>query len=144
MTRKNKSSYADKHGKDLKINPDIAEMVKMRAVDGKMPCAVAFEISEDLKVTPYDVGANLDLMEIKISKCQMGIFGYPSGNKFIKPMKEVPVSLSNAVRENLIDGRLSCRNAWEIAERLGIGKMEVVSACDGLGIKISPCQLGAF
>jgi hypothetical protein len=144
MTKKDGNHYAGKHGRDIKINPVVAETVKNKASEGKLPCAVAFKISEEMGVPPAEVGVTLDLLEIKISKCQIGIFGYSRDNKVVKPLAEAPEYLEKAVRESLKDGKLACRDAWNIAQALGVGKMDVASACDGLGIKISPCQLGAF
>ena len=93
-------------------------------------------------VSPAEVGIALDLLEIKISKCQIGIFGYGRENKYVKPMADVPDSLKTAIRENLTDGKLACRDAWKIAEKLGIGRMDVASACDTLGIKIFAMPAG--
>ena len=144
MTKKNANHYAGKHGQNIKINPAVAEIIKKKTSEGKLPCAVAFNIAEETGVSPAVVGVNLDLLEIKLSKCQLGIFGYDRGNKIVKPIAEVPEYLEKAVRENLMDGKLACRDAWKIAEKLGIGRMDAASACDSLGMKISPCQLGAF
>jgi len=144
MTKKNENHYAGKHAKGLEVNPDLAEIIKKRTSEGKLPCAVAFNIAEKTNATPAEVGAALDLLEIKISKCQLGIFGYSRDNKFIKPMKEVPPSLENVIRESLTDGKLQCGNAWKTADSSGISRMDVASACDKLGIKIYSCQLGAF
>jgi hypothetical protein len=144
MARKNGNHYSGKHGQDIKIDPAVAETIKKKATEGKLPCAIAFKISEEIGVSPAEVGITLDLLEIKISKCQIGIFGYGRDHKVFKPLAEVSVYLEKAVRENLKDGKLACRDAWNIAQTLGIGKMDVSSACDSLEIKISPCQLGAF
>jgi len=42
------------------------------------------------------------------------------------------------------DEKLSCAAAWEIAGSLNISRTKVASACEAMGIKIKPCQLGAF
>jgi hypothetical protein len=52
--------------------------------------------------------------------------------------------MEEVIRDALDNDRLTCARAWEIAKKLGIGKMEVSSACEALEIKISSCQLGAF
>jgi hypothetical protein len=142
MTKRKR--LTDKHGKNVIPDPVLAERIKKRAIEGRLPCAVAFKISEELKIEPASVGVALDLLEIKISKCQIGIFGYDKGNKIAKPIDNVPDFLERAVRENLAMEKLPCRSVWQIAENLGIGKMDVTAACDALGIKVSPCQLGAF
>ncbi len=56
----------------------------------------------------------------------------------------VDSALEGAIRAALQEGRLPCRSAWEIAERLRVPKMDVSSACEALGLKVRPCQLGAF
>ena len=59
-------------------------------------------------------------------------------------MENVPDDLEDAIREKLINGKLNCASAWEVAKKLNIPKMHVSSACEKLGIKIKSCQLGAF
>lgn len=144
MTREDENNYASKHKKGIEIDPALAEMIKKKTSEGKLPCAVAFKISEEMGVMPAEVGVALDLLGIKISKCQLGVFGYGKGEKFVKSLDNVTDSLENAIRERLTGGKIACRDAWETAERLGTGKMDVASACDKLEIKISSCQLGAF
>jgi hypothetical protein len=144
MTKKNEKHYADKHGKDAKISPELAAKIKKTAAEGRMPCAVAFKIAEDMDIKPAEVGVALDIFEIRITKCQMGIFGYDKGNKIERPVGQAPDTLESAIRKKLAGGKLACRQAWQIAEESGIGKMDVTAACDAMGIKVSPCQLGAF
>jgi hypothetical protein len=144
MTREDDGSYGKKHSGDREVNPEIAKAVEKKAPDKKMTCAASFKIAEDLDVTPLDVGFTLDSFEIKIVKCQMGIFGYGSGDKPLKAVDSVEEELKKAIEGELREGMLSCKSAWEIAERLDVSRMEVTSACNFLKIKISPCQLGAF
>ena len=49
---------------------------KIRAslVNGKLPCAVAFKIAEELKVSPRKVGDMANRLKIKIAACQLGCF----------------------------------------------------------------------
>lgn len=144
MTREDEGHYTDKHSQDKEINPDIAELVRKKSSNNKISCAAAFKIAEDLDKEPAQVGATLDFLEIKIAKCQLGIFGYDKDAHVLKPMEHVPDPLKKAILEVLTDGKLRCRDAWKTAERMGIGKMDVTSACNALGVKISSCQLGAF
>jgi hypothetical protein len=43
-------------------------------VNGKLPCAVAFQIAKKLKVSPRQVGDAANRLKIKISSCQLGCF----------------------------------------------------------------------
>jgi hypothetical protein len=57
---------------------DIAKVLEdeMRAslVNGKLPCAVAFQIAKKLKISPKQVGGAANRLNIKIASCQLGCF----------------------------------------------------------------------
>ena len=57
---------------------DIAKVLEdeMREslVNGKLPCAVAFQIARKLKVSPKQVGDAANRLSIKIASCQLGCF----------------------------------------------------------------------
>jgi LAO/AO transport system kinase len=53
-----------------KIAREMQNIVK----DGKITCAQARKLAEDLKVPYSDVGAVADEFKIKIHKCQLGCF----------------------------------------------------------------------
>ena len=52
--------------------------------------------------------------------------------------------MEETIRSKLVDGKLACRDAWAIAKQYRGSKMAVSGACESFGIKIKPCQLGAF
>ena len=144
MTRKDKGHYAKKHPSDSKVDQKISEAVQGRISGGEISCAAAFKIVGDLEVSPLEVGFTIDILDIPVTKCQLGLFGYNPRRGFVKPAESVSSDLEDAIRKALVNDRLSCPAAWEIAERLGIGKMDVTAACEALKIKISSCQLGTF
>jgi len=85
------------------------------------------------------------LLGIRLVTCQLGLFGYAPEKKIVQPSETVDRALEDAIRAALQeDGRLTCRLAWELAERFQIPKMRVSAACEALSIKVRPCQLGAF
>jgi hypothetical protein len=144
MPRKAKGNYAGKHPDDRKVNLEIDEAVRKRTVSGKITCADAFSISNELKVPGEEIGFTADHLEIPITKCQLGLFGYRPRKKIIERVETVPQELEDAIRKALVSDRLSCAAAWEIADQYGVGKMKVASVCEALKIKIGTCQLGAF
>ena len=145
MTREDQGHYAKKHGFEKKIDQTLADRVKMRAVEGNIPCAVAFDIAGDLDVPPKEVGFTIDMLEIKLIKCQLGLFGYGPEKKAPQTNTNGTPALEQAIRDELREGTsISCATAWEIARKQSVGKREVSAACDILGVKIRPCQLGAF
>ena len=144
MTRKDKGGFGKKRPSGIELNPAIAEAVKQEASEGKITCAAAFRVAGKLKAPPGEVGTAIDLLEMPIIKCQLGLFGYGSSDKEVKAAETVSPSLETAIKESLASGKLPCASAWTIAERLKLPKREIASGCEALKIKIGPCQLGAF
>ncbi|MDM8526290.1 hypothetical protein QUF80_23170 [Desulfococcaceae bacterium HSG8] len=136
-------TFSEKHGADAK--PDIAtrdEILKY-AKNNELPCALAFQIAEDLEISASLVGKNIDLLNFKLIKCQLGLFGYPK-KKIVKARPDADEELKAAIRDALSDNRLPCKKAWEFASRFKIPRTAVSGACEAMNIKIKPCQLGAF
>ena len=138
------NSFARKHKGSIKINPLIKEAVLKRAKEEKLSCAVAFEIAKELGVEAAEVGKTVDLLNFRLMKCQLGLFGYLPEKKIIKPQNTENQDLKDAILNALVDGRLPCKNAWDIAAEFKIGKMTISSIAEAMKIKIKPCQLGAF
>jgi len=144
MSDKGKGSFAGKHGSQAVLDPELRHAVLKRARDRELPCAVAFDIGKACGVAPASVGRAADLLEVRLVKCQLGLFGYGPRKKIIKPAKAVAAALRSAILAGRIDDRLPCLTAWEIADSFSIHKMKVSEACEAMGIRIKPCQLGAF
>jgi hypothetical protein len=144
MTRKDDGHYKDKHPAGSEPDVGLAEILKKKATPDGLPCAVAFEIVAEEEVPPFDVGRTADLLEMPIIKCQLGLFGHKPEKKIVKPAQQVSEELRTAIREGMEHGRLPCRTAWNIADRFHLPKMAVSSACEAMGIKVRPCQLGSF
>jgi hypothetical protein len=144
MTRKQGQNFSAKHGPDAQADPTIKANVIENAAQGELACAVAFKIAGKLGVPPSEIGKTVDLLNMKLSKCQLGLFGYKPDKKKVKARVPENRQLEAAIRNALTDGKLSCTDAWAIANRFEATKMGVSGACESLGIKIKPCQLGAF
>ena len=143
MAHEDAGHYAAKHPPGTKLDAKIAEALREESRDGQITCAAAHRIARDLKVLPSDVGVALDLLELRIGKCRLGLFGYGE-KKAIKPAEHVSPELEDALRKSVVENRLSCLSCWKIAEELSLTRMEVSAACESLNIKIGSCQLGAF
>ena len=144
MMHEDKGHYSKKHPSDRKVKPEVVDALKKQISDRGISCAAAHKVVSDLGESPAEVGFTLDSLEAAITKCQLGLFGYHPEKKIVKPVETIVQELEEAIRTNLVNDRLSCKSAWEIAERFEIKRMEVASTCEALKIKISPCQLGAF
>jgi len=148
MTHKDAGGYAAKHAAGTVVEEKLAEAIRDKVVQGKISCAQAEKISARLGVNLNEVGAAVDLLEIRINGCQLGLFGYPKekfpGGKTVEAAQEVAPDVEAAIRGRLVEGSLSCKAAWDIAAEKGMAKLAVASACENLKIRIRPCQLGAF
>lgn len=144
MTHEDTGHYAAKHPEGLTPNPDIAERVRSKSMDGRIGCVAAHEIATELKVPPADVGVVIDLLELRINQCQLGLFGTGRKEKPRKPAADPPAELEDAINGSTHDGRISCQALWALAEANGVNRIEAGSACEALDVKVTDCQLGAF
>lgn len=144
MTHEDAGNYAAKHGPEVKADSRIADAIKEKISDGRITCAAMHGISKMIGVSPSEAGKTADLLEVRFAKCQLGLFGYAPEKKIVKPAEDISPEISNVIRESTESHRIPCFSCWEIAEKLGCGKMDISTACEKLGVKISSCQLGAF
>ena len=145
MTHEYEGHYRAKYGADLRLDPALAKCVHEKATDGHLTCASAFSISEKTGAGPAEVGRAADLLEIKITQCQLGLFGHMKERRnIVEPAKQVSMALEQAIQDRLISGKLPCKEAWEVAKRFGLSKIEITGACERLNIRLGPCQLGTF
>jgi len=144
MTREDKGHYRKKHPPEKSLPPALIAEVRKIARENRISCAGAFRVAAKTGMSPDQVGAAIDFEEISLEKCQLGLFGYETGKRLVEPAAEVSPRMTKAVEASLVDGRLPCASAWEIARRLRVSRMAVASACETLGIRLSRCQLGAF
>lgn len=122
---------------------NIIDTLKTAAIDNKLPCAKIFEICNEYSVFPDIAGFAMDKYKLKITFCQLGLFGFPEGKK-IPSCETVSKDLEDEIYSYIEDDKLPCAAAWNIASEMKIKKIDVAAACEKLGIKIGKCQLGAF
>jgi hypothetical protein len=146
MTRKEKAGFGKgKAGTSGgAINPRVREALQSRADEAGVACAAAFAVAAEIGVPPGTVGEAMDQLEIPIIKCQLGLFGYAPKKKIVKPAETVTADEEKGVRQALVKGKLPCATCWQLAAAFGKTRLEMASICEGLAVKISPCQLGAF
>jgi hypothetical protein len=144
MSKEHQEGYAGKHPKSAVLAESVAAALKKEIKDGRISCAAAHGVAEKLALSPADIGMALDLMEVRLMRCQLGLFGYTPEKRIVKKADEWDATLEKEIRQALQDDRLSCADAWSIARRKGISRLEVANVCEALAVKVRPCQLGAF
>jgi len=134
---------------DFTIDEAVANAIRDRLRDGKLPCAAAFKIAEAQEVTPLEVGKTADQMDIHLTRCQLGLFGYPGHAKGWETPDfaslNAPKGLEEAIRESVDEeGNVGCATLWALSEQFEIPRLYIGWFTDQLDLRISPCQLGAF
>ena len=137
---------------DERIHKTILEHLE----DGKLPCNRAFAIAHSLNVDPLSVGLVANEAGIRISRCQLGLFGYgpkaEGKHKIVHPMDQVPERLAARLRAEGESGPqaqagekgITCAAIWRAADGLGYRRIEASSAVEAMGLKVTRCQLGCF
>ncbi|HDP26224.1 MAG TPA: hypothetical protein ENN34_12385 [Deltaproteobacteria bacterium] len=126
----------------------LLEMMHIYPENDAMPCAVAHYIAAYLGISPLEIGKKATDEGIRLYQCQLGLFGYGrkgfSSYKIVGRTVEVPQESLDLIRSQAQESMISCSALWEIAEKTGITRAEAGNAADSLGLKVTPCQLGAF
>jgi hypothetical protein len=144
MAHEDKGKYFKKHPAGSKVDDDLKQEIINQVKNNNISCKKAEEIAGEVGFTLEETGKAIDILNINITKCQLGLFGYGETKKIVQPAKEITPELKESITSALKDGTLSCAAAWEIAKKLNIPRMKVCAACEALEIKIKLCQLGAF
>jgi hypothetical protein len=56
------------------LQEDVKARIKAAATEGRIPCAAAFRLAEELGLSRKDLGEVLNELKIKITHCQLGCF----------------------------------------------------------------------
>jgi hypothetical protein len=141
--------------KDKRIVPGakpdagLTAEIRGRILDGTLSCAEAFAVADGTGVSPLDVGRTADLLRVKLSHCQLGLFGYPGQGKGWDRsgagMGAAPDGLEAALKRRAgREARIACSDLWELAELYGVPRILAGDTADRMGIRVIACQLGAF
>jgi hypothetical protein len=144
MTRLDKDKYFQKHPDEVKVDDSLKQEILQKVNGDDISCVAAEEIARRKGIAQNNVGMAIDILNVNIVECQLGLFGYSPHKKIVQPAKEIGSVLKENILAALKNDRLPCSAAWVIAEKLKLSRMKVSAACEALQIKIKPCQLGAF
>ena len=143
MTHEDTGHYAGKR-RGVKLDERIAAKLKEKISQDRISCAEAHGIAAELNVAPAEVGTAIDLLEARIIKCQLGLFGHGREKNIPTLSEKVNPEIEQAVKSALVNNRISCATSWEIASRFNISRPMMAAVCESMKVKVSPCQLGAF
>ncbi len=143
MTHLDTGNYAAKHDSQI-VPEELKQQVTSAADNRRLSCAKAHQLAQTTGFSPAEVGKTADLLELRLTGCQLGLFGQSREKKIATAPSPPSQELQEALQQALKEQKLPCLEAWQIATRFNLKKTEVSAACETLNIKISPCQLGAF
>lgn len=125
---------------------EVEDAIRESLLDGRLPCKRAFDLASKLDLSPSNVRQAADEVDARISRCQLGLFGFEDlGEKrLVRALPKITESIEDRIRAALIDGCLPCATAWRIAEEEALPRFLIGCACDTLEVRIAPCQLGCF
>lgn len=126
---------------------ELRSAIRRNLVDGNLPCAKAEEIAQATGgASMKEIGRSADGDGIRISRCQLGLFGYRDfGTKGLaRACSEIPSELAQAIRSRAAGETLPCAAAWQLAKEHGLPRVAIACACETLEVRITPCQLGCF
>ncbi len=122
----------------------LAEEINASLTEGRLPCPVAFQMARKLDVKLGLVGEKADELGIKVSNCQLGCFGKEKAtHEELKDMQIAP-AVAEAIQSSLVDGKIPCKTAHDLARQLKVGRRKVGDTASKLNIRVSDCQLGCF
>ncbi len=130
------------------MDDKLNQAMRDRMEDGRLACNQAFAIARTMRIEPLTVGLAANESGIRISNCQLGLFGYgpkaEGKHKIVHAMDEVPERMAGRLRAAAHGENITCTEVWKVADGLGYKRMEASSACEAMGLKVSRCQLGCF
>ncbi|TKJ27715.1 MAG: hypothetical protein CEE40_12840, partial [Chloroflexi bacterium B3_Chlor] len=122
---------------------DIAEKLGVSLEeDGRVTCAAMHKIARELGIQPVEVGDVATAADIQASQCQIGLFGHgpreDGKGRIVESGVEVSDELGTAIRGSLVNGRLPCAAAWQIASEFKRSRLDVGNVAETLDVRISP------
>lgn len=106
--------------------------------DGKLSCLKAFKVARLIGVKPKDMDYITKAMNIKITNCELGVFGKLN-------FSEMDDKIYNKLSENFNkQKKVECEVAWYTARDKGASLRKVGSTINNSDIKVTHCQLGCF
>ena len=145
MSHEDAGHYGGKHPEGTKAHPEAEKLIIAMSSGGRISCADAHKIAADLGITAAEAGRTIDINEIRIVRCQLGLFGYKEKERsIVTPAALVTDKVKNRIIQDVKENSISCLSLWNIAQELGMTKMETTAACEHMKLKICRCQLGAF
>jgi hypothetical protein len=120
-----------------KLTKDQIQIVNLNLDSkGKLPCIKAFKVAKQIDVKLEDMMYVANSLDIKISDCELGVFGD-------KDLSQKDENLYNKIlQNNNMNKNITCKALWDEAKASSM--KAVRSTVQGSDIFTTYCQLGCF
>jgi hypothetical protein len=110
---------------DDPVGERLAVAIRSRLEGGKPACAAACELAAELDVDPIEVGRTADRLQVRLDRCELGLFGYPGHAKGWEgagaASLPVPEGLEDALRDAGQErSEVSCDRLRQEARRFSV------------------------
>ena len=104
--------------------------------DGKLTCIKSFKVAKLLNIKLEDMMQVANSLNIKISDCELGVFG----DKSLSSKNDI--LYNKILKNNNMDKNIRCKTLWNEAKKSTM--KDVRSTAQNSDIFITYCQLGCF
>ncbi len=126
------------------MSTTFEEKVTSSLVNGQLPCPIAFKIARESEASLQEIGETAENLRIKIIDCQLGCFQVAKATHQDLDGIDIKKMLAEEIEASLVNGKLPCAVALEVARKLKVTPQEVGDTATKQKTKISQCQLGCF
>ena len=102
MTHLDKGKFFEKHPQGTEINEELKQEILRQAKENNIACKAAEKISRERNETMSEIGVAIDMLNINIAQCQLGLFGYDGKQKLVSAASSVSPDLESAIRGALV------------------------------------------
>jgi len=123
--------------KHIKLDETQKELVMTNLDnDGRLSCLKAFKVARLIGVKPIDMSDACKSVGIKISNCELGVFGKIN-------FQNAETAIYNKISQNFTQNKdISCKTLWYIAQESSLRRVgNTVKYSD---VEVTYCQLGCF
>jgi len=106
--------------------------------NGELSCIKAFKVAKLIGMKPSDMAEVAKAMNIKITNCELGVFGKL---QFKQMNEDIYDTLVKGSQENK---KVNCEIAWKLAQEKGSTLKKVGASIKNSDLKVTHCQLGVF
>jgi hypothetical protein len=106
-----KGKYFPKHSGKAKIGNSLKQGILQKVEGNYISCAAAEKIARRKGIAQNNIGIAIDILNINIIECQLGLFGYSPHKKIVQCAKKITPVLRENILAALKNGRLPCNTA---------------------------------